>query len=421
MKKDNLKSIIVLFACCLIISLLLAAINLITAPIIKENSLKAQLAALEGLVPNADYEEKIGLENLPSSIEGIFVDKNGGGVAIVFSASSQYSSSPMQYAVGINMDGKIISIKKIVYMESKDFGNYPDSFVGKEYADIDSVDAFAGVTYSSDAFKQGLKDAYAAFYTATGGELKKTELDVLNSLIEGTTFKMIDTEAKLSEGVTAVYRANASTYAFSIVDGETVTLVVSDILGKIICAADYESGEKIEYSASVLSDIRAVIASDIIGKVMTPDAQFEFVDFEPVENTVKTNISHTGDREFTARTVAAFQTGEGYTLLVESQGYAAVENNGEPIVIAVGFDNDGKIIKTHVISHAETQKFGGDKVINNTGYTDKYIGLDTVPEDLFSFIDGGSYATYSYTGYHNGVHTAYLAITAIISETGGNR
>ena len=119
--------------------------------------------------------------------------------------------------------------------------------------------------------------------------------------------------------------------------------------------------------------------------------------------------------------MAAFQTGEGYTILVESQGYAAVENNGEPIVLAVGFDNDGKIIKTHVVSHGETQKFGGDKVISNTDYTDKYIGLDTVPENLQEFVDAGSYATYSYVGYHNGVHTAYLAMSEIISESGGNR
>lgn len=319
----------------------------------------------------------------------------------------------MQYAVGIDMDGKIIAIKKITYMESKDFGSYPDSFVGKEYADIDSVDAFAGVTYSSAAFKKGLKDAYKAFYTAIDGELKVTEIDVLNSIVEGASFKQIETNAVLSETVTAVYRADASTYAFRVLDGDNVILVVSDIFGAVKMAAVYEGDEGAEYPSNFISAMKDVVAADIIGKVMTPDSAFTAVDIDPIENTVKD--------KFTARTVAVFQTGGGYTVLVESDGYAAIENNGEPIVLAVGFDNEGKITGTYVVSHGETQKFGGDKVIDNTDYTDKYIGLDAVPESDSDFIDAGSWATYSYTAYHNGVRTAYLAISEIFSTEGGIR
>lgn len=420
MKKDNLKSIIVLFSCCLVVALLLAAINMITAPIIKENSLKAQFAALEGLVPNADYEQKTDLEGIPSSINGVFVDKNGGGVAIVFSASSSYSSGPMQYAVGIDMNGKIINIKKIAYMESKDFGSYPDTFVGKEYSEIDSVDAFAGVTYSSDAFKGGLKDAFTAYYIAIGGELKATEIDVLNSLVEGASFKEITTDATLSGGAVAVYRADASTYAFKVIDGDNVILVVSDIFGAVKAAAVYEGNEDEGYPSNFISAMKDVVAADIVSKVLPSAAEYEVISIDPVESTVKASIAHTGEREFTARTLAVFATADGYAVLVESEGYAAVENDGQPIVLAVGFDNDGKITKTHVISHAETQKFGGDKVIENTDYTDKYIGLDTVPESSAGFIDASAYATYSYTGYHNGVHTAHLAVSTVISEQGGN-
>lgn len=163
MKNDSIKAVLVLFACCLVVAVLLAGINAVTAPIIEENNAQKVLASLDGLIPGADYEQREDLSDLPSSISAVFVDKNGGGVAIIFSATSQYSSSPMQYSVGIGSDGKIIAIKQITYMESKSFGDYPQSFVGNDKNSSASVEVFGGVTYSSNAFKSGLNDAFAAF------------------------------------------------------------------------------------------------------------------------------------------------------------------------------------------------------------------------------------------------------------------
>ena len=419
MKKDNIKSVVVLFACCLVVALLLAAVNLVTAPIIEQNNQNAQFAALEGLVPNASYEEKTDLEGIPDSINGIFVDKNGGGVAIIFSASSQYSSSPMQYAVGIDMDGKIIAIKEIAYMESKDFGDYPESFVGQEYAGIDSVAAFSGVTYSSNAFKSGLKDAFTAFYAAIGGELKETEVDVLNTLVEGLSFTEIQTAAEFDSKITAVYRADATTYAFRYADGENVYLVVSDILGKVLASAVYEGAEGATIPTDFVAEaIKELVATEIIGKVLDKTSEFEYVPTVIPPHTVIYEIAFTGKREFVARTVANFRTAEGYVILVESQGYAALNNGGESIVLTVGFDKDGKITKTHVVSHAETSNIGGDKVIGNKDYTDKYIGLDDIPYSPNSFIDADAYATYTYVAYHNGVRMAYLQISALLNKPG---
>ena len=47
------------------------------------------------------------------------------------------------------------------YSETKDFGSYPDSFLGKDVS-LEGVDITAGVTYSSEAFKSGVRDAFAA-------------------------------------------------------------------------------------------------------------------------------------------------------------------------------------------------------------------------------------------------------------------
>lgn len=163
MKNDNVKAIIVLFSFCLIIAVILATVNLLTAPMIEENNKKAQLTAIEGLIEGAVFEQISELDDLPETITGVFKDKNGGGLAITFATTSQYSSGDMQYAVGINSDGRITGIKEIAYMESKDFGQYPETFIGKQSTEIDTTDAFSGVTYSSAAFKSALKDAFAVF------------------------------------------------------------------------------------------------------------------------------------------------------------------------------------------------------------------------------------------------------------------
>ena len=413
MKNDNIKSVVVLFACCLVVALLLASINTVTAPIIEQNNQSAQFAALEGLIPDAQYEEKTGLEGIPETINGIFVDKNGGGAAIVFSATSSYSSGPMQYAVGIDSDGKILAIKKIAYMESKDFGSYPESFVGKEYAGIDSVEAFSGVTYSSNAFKASLKDAFTAYYAAMGGELKETELDVLNKLFEGLTFKEIETSATLDPYIAAVYRADASTYAFKIVDGESINLVVANIYTQVIWVEAYEGD--LFYMSNFVPAIVDIITADIISKVFDGTTEFEYVKAEPISNTIEYDM-YGFPAKFTAKSVATFKTDGGHVVLVEAAGYASVANKGEKILLAVGFDADGKITKTYVVSHSESDGFGKDKVIENKDYTDKYIGLDEIPSSSNKFIDSEAFATYSYVGYHNGIRTAYLAYQAIISE-----
>ena len=409
MKNDNVKSVVVLFACCLVVALLLAGVNTITAPIIDQNNQNAQFAALEGLIPDAQYEEKTGLEGIPQTINGIFVDKNGGGAAIVFSATSSYSSGPMQYAVGIDADGKILAIKKIAYMESKDFGSYPESFVGKEYAGIDSVEAFSGVTYSSNAFKASLKDAFTAYYAAMGGELKETEIDILNKLFEGLTFKEIETSATLDPSIAAVYRADASTYAFKIVNGENINLVVANIYTQVIWVEAYEGD--LFYMSNFVPAMVDIITADIISKVFDGTTEFEYVKAEPISNTIEYDM-YGFPAKFTAKSVATFKIDGGHAVLVESNGY----NKEEKIVVIVSFDNEGKIFKTAVISHGESDGYGKDHVVENKEHTDKYISLDDVPNSPNKFIDSEAHATYSYVGYHSAIRTAYLAYQAIISE-----
>ena len=155
------KSITVLFSICLVVSLLLALINFITTPIIEETKLKAETKSLVEVLPEAGDFEKVELtDNVPETVNAIYKDTKGTGYAITLATSSQYSSSDMLISVGIGSDGVIKGIKITAYTESKDIGDdYPQSFVGKD-SSLSGIDIVAGVTYSSNAFKDAIKDAF---------------------------------------------------------------------------------------------------------------------------------------------------------------------------------------------------------------------------------------------------------------------
>ena len=156
----NIKSVVVLFSICLVVAVLLAAVNYITAPIIERNAFLAEQASLRAVLSGAEEFEELSLpEGAPETVTGIYKEINGLGVVVTVSTSSAYSQSPMTFTVGVTAEGRISDIEITNYSETKSFENYPDSFSGLERSGIDGVDAFSGVTYSSEAFKSALKDA----------------------------------------------------------------------------------------------------------------------------------------------------------------------------------------------------------------------------------------------------------------------
>ena len=173
---NSVKSITALFCICLVITLFLALINFVTAPIIEEGIIKAETKALYEVLPDAeDFSKFEKSDDVPASVTGIYADTGGSGYAVTLSTESQYSSSPMLIAVGFSPDGMIGNIRLISYNESKDFGSdYPQTFITKDKDGIDGIDAVAGVTYSSEAFKRALIDAYEGL-EAVGVEFTSTK------------------------------------------------------------------------------------------------------------------------------------------------------------------------------------------------------------------------------------------------------
>ena len=171
--KFNVKSIIVLTAICLIVTALLAVTNHFTSPVIKDTRQKKIEASLKEVVPDAYSIREITPlpEGTPSTVKSVYVINNE-KYAVVLATTSAYSNGDMGITVGMTKEGSILGIKLTSYFESKDFGKetYPKSFVGLDEEGAAAVDVYAGVTYSSKAFKKAIGDAFAVIKLIEGGD-----------------------------------------------------------------------------------------------------------------------------------------------------------------------------------------------------------------------------------------------------------
>ncbi len=165
--KKNVKSIIVLSVICLVVTALLATVNHITAPVIERNALLKAQESLRVVLPDSKEFEELTLTGAPETVTGVFKEINGKGYAVTLETVSSYSQNPMTFTLGITADGKIAGVEVTNYSETKDFGDYPQTFVGKD-ASLEGVDVTAGVTYSSEAFKGAVNDAFSVIEEVTG-------------------------------------------------------------------------------------------------------------------------------------------------------------------------------------------------------------------------------------------------------------
>ena len=96
--------------------------------------------------------------------------------------------------------------------------------------------------------------------------------------------------------------------------------------------------------------------------------------------------------------------GKGYVFQITTKGY----DSGLVIMCAISVK--GEVIKTSTLSSNETPTLGGDKVINDQSYTDKYIGANT---DSVNGVDTVSGATITSKAYRAAVSDALKAFAIV--------
>ena len=161
MKKDYIKSVVVLTVICLVVAVLLAVTNHFTAPVIAANQDAAIQASLQEVIPGGVFEEIELPEGAPETVKAFYRETSGKGCVAVLATTSQYSNGDMGITAAIDNSGAVSAVSLTSYFESKDFGKttYPLNYVGVTADTVKDVDVFAGASYSSNVFKGAIADA----------------------------------------------------------------------------------------------------------------------------------------------------------------------------------------------------------------------------------------------------------------------
>lgn len=167
--KDFLVPTVVLFAICLVASLLLAVTNNVTAPKIEENAVIAQQEAMKAVMPGAASFDKE-IENEFGTCAGAF-DKDGNviGYAVTSIGKGGYGGE-IKLMVGIGTDGKVKATSVLEESETASIGGklktngFLEKFIGLSGSAAltkngGTVDAVSGATKTSTGMTDAVNNA----------------------------------------------------------------------------------------------------------------------------------------------------------------------------------------------------------------------------------------------------------------------
>lgn len=419
--KKHLSSVLTLFVICAIVSIALAVVNGITAPIILDRQNQAAAGALLEVMPDGGTFEKVDLstyENIPATIKEAHKASNGGVVVQVEWAGFNPGNITM---VGVSADGKVTGTKTITVKDSG--GNGKDSateipnmdangyYVGADMTTIDGVDTIGGVTVSTKAYRAAVKDALAAATILGGGSYVSPEQLLLNNLNAALGTEGVEFDkhffVEVIEGVDTVYVAkNGAGYV--IVIGENFIGVAN---GTVVGGVDGETNaivvtaeDKVTAEAAVAT-IKATTYTDI-----------DLTQYEGVSaNITSVKVTNTGV----------------YVIEINAEGYGIKGSYGskEHIQIKVSISADGKMLSCETIYQNESPGFGdacADAEFyeqfngkTTSDYTDTRTEIEPAErKDYVSDIDAIAGSTVTTAGYKLAIMNAFAAVE--IFEGGAN-
>ena len=185
--KKKMPAWTVLMVICLCSGLLLAAVNMVTAPRIKEQELLAKNATMVKLIPEAKDFEDLELQESRFSIDSLTAakDDKGGVIGYVGQSTVNGYGGPIAVTTAVGMDGLIrgISVGGDGFAETPGLGAltkeaaFTDQFIGKKPTIVlnqDGVDTVSGASTSSRAVVSGVNAVANYVYTYELGMLEES-------------------------------------------------------------------------------------------------------------------------------------------------------------------------------------------------------------------------------------------------------
>ena len=382
MKK--LKPTIVLTAICVIVALLLAGINMITAPEIAENELEKTQEALREVLPEADVFEQLTVdETFPTAVKEAYKSDAG----FVFKTVVKGYASGMQIMVGIDLDGKIVgSICTDKGGETYGHENALNgAYNGKDSTTAELIIA-SGATPGS-ATSKGYYDAIKAALLAYDVVAKGAVADNRSpeQIIQDDCNAAFGTEGKVFtkwfatevlDGVSAVYEC----------DGGRVFVIGEKYIGYKDGAP---VGEVTDEESEAVAAADALVASSTVTEITLPEGASA--------NVLKAYVTASGNYVFKAR-------GAGYD---KNNEYSTTK---EYIYIKLAISKDGKIIDVLTTAHHESEGIG-DKCASSEFYS-QLIGKDSTNHSEITI----SGATVTTNGYHRAIRQSFEAFALLTQD-----
>ena len=170
MKDEFIMPILVLALICMFISGALAVVNNITYPVITRAAAGRAEQAQREIIPDAEAFVHIYAEGLPATIREVYETTNNKGFIFVIITSGY--GGEITIMCGIDPAGEIISCLTLAHTETKGISD-PVFAMQSEYEgknkNLDGIESISGATISSNAYKNGILDAFTAFEMVKGG------------------------------------------------------------------------------------------------------------------------------------------------------------------------------------------------------------------------------------------------------------
>ena len=391
--KKQLKSILALVSICAVMSVMIAVVNHITAPIIEKNNNAQANEALLVVMPDGKNFESIDLSEytLPQTITEAHKEEGGG---YVFRLKTTGYSNDFIIMCGVNADGTVSGATCLSSTETLGYEKtYGDSFKGKSADEVENIDTISGATKTTTAYKNAIKDCLNAAIILGGGEVDiRTEeeilLDNLSAALpagEGKFTKLFICEVIC--GIDAVYTADNGSGYVCVVGEEFIGV---DAEGKAVNAPAAEIGANVEAQIAILAASTSV------------------------------DIDLTSYPDINKNVVSAKKTASGnYILEIKGAGYGITGGNeyhpasGEYILIRVSMTADGKIIDCFTVSEEETDGLGS--ACAEESFYSQFVGKT---ESDYENIDAISGATLTTDGYKKAILRAFETVKLL--EGGAN-
>ena len=352
MKKESLKSLIVLSCICLVVAILLSSVNAITAPIIEKSASAAADAAYLEVLPDATGFEDVTGE-FPETVKEMKKDMGGTGFAFKLHTSSNYSQSPLQMILGIGNEGTITKLVITSYAETK--GNAADFEALFQGKDSTVADVVAGVTFTSNAIKKAVLDAYDVYYKYADVEKSDEQklIDLYDKLMPDTkdksgsyTFESVQIPNSASKNITSILAPKTKIGYIMTAKADDLTVAMAiNAYGKVYAIYDIDGNNldgKTEYDA-VKTDAETALTS--IYEANSQNLLDLMVSKEIIKSTNEAEKVDFGS--VSSRVVAVYKLKNGNAYIANADGFGGV------LTVCYVINDKGEIVNYATLSQSE--------------------------------------------------------------------